>query len=70
MIDHKADIKRAVQDKIGQAEDNLCRARAAFRNLPPEVMNQEYGQSGETRSAIVAGYEADVARWKAALATV
>jgi hypothetical protein len=38
--------------------DNLYRARAAFRNCTPEQMQQQYGQSGQTRAEILAGYEA------------
>lgn len=37
--------------------DDLYRARAAFRGLSAEEMGKQYGQSGQTRAEIVAGYE-------------
>ena len=48
-------IRRALDNAKG---DNLERATAAFRNCTPEQMQQEYGQSGETRQAILDGYKA------------
>jgi hypothetical protein len=59
------DIIRAVQDRLDLAEDNAQRARIAFRG---QDMQKEYGQSGETRASILYRYEADVERWRHALA--
>ena len=47
-------IFRALQSYRG---DNLERASAAFRNCTPEQMQQQYGQSGETRVEILRGYQ-------------
>lgn len=64
------DVVKAVRDALGGASDNLHRARAAFRGLGADEMGQLYGQSGETRAEIVAGYEREVERWQKALADV
>lgn len=61
------DIIEAVQGRLGNAQDNLHRARAAFRGLTVEQMGEQYGESGETRAEVVAGYECEVERWKRAL---
>ena len=62
------DIVKAVQAQLGNAQDNLHRARAAFRGLSPqELSEQPYGESGRTRAQIVAGYEEEEARWLKAL---
>lgn len=37
--------------------DDLYRARMAFKNCTPQQMQQEYGQSGQTRAQIIAQYE-------------
>jgi hypothetical protein len=37
--------------------DNLERARLAFANCTPEQMDSQYGESGQTRRQILAGYE-------------
>jgi hypothetical protein len=37
--------------------DNLQRAQYAFRGCTPEQMQQEYGQSGQTRQQILDGYQ-------------
>jgi len=62
------DIIRAVRNMLSSAEDNLARARAAFRGLGAADMQSAYGQSGESRVDILSGYEQDVARWRRALA--
>lgn len=51
-------ILSALQDHRG---DNLERATARFSGLSPEAMQQQYGQSGETRQAILDGYREHVA---------
>jgi len=50
--------------------DNLSRARWAFKGTPPEDMQKEYGQSGQTRAAILAGYEQHDSEVAAAIAWV
>ena len=56
---------------LGQMRgDDLYRARAAFKNCTPEQMAQKYGQSDQTRTEILAGYEAHDAKVTAALAWV
>ncbi len=64
------DVVQAVQAQLGNAEDNLARARAAFRGMDSRELAKEYGQSGETRGAVLTGYEREVERWKKALAEV
>ena len=38
--------------------DDLHRARAAFAGLSKQQMQEQYGHSGQTRQAILDGYEA------------
>ena len=61
---HKELAIRALERMMG---DDMARARAAFRNCTPEEMREEYGQSGMTRSQILAGYEEDNAKVQAAI---
>ena len=51
---HKELAIRALERMMG---DDTARAKAAYRNCTPEQMQQEYGQSGQTRAQILAGYE-------------
>lgn len=51
----KETILRALESYRG---DNLQRARWAFKGLSPDEMAQQYGQSGQTRAELLAGYEA------------
>ena len=46
----------AIKALKNQKGDDSYRAKMAFRNCTPEQMQQEYGQSGETRQAILDGY--------------
>lgn len=48
-------LRRALGNYRG---DDLYRARAAFRDMTPEKMAEEHGQSGRTRAEIIAEYEA------------
>lgn len=64
-----ADIIEAVESKLGNATDNLYRARVAFSGCTEAQMQQQYGQSGSTRAQILDEYTQEVARWEAALAT-
>jgi hypothetical protein len=65
-----SDVKQAVRDKLGAAQDNLHRARAAFRGCDAKAMAEQHGESGETRAAVLAGYESEVQRWEKALESV
>jgi phage-related tail protein len=64
------DVVQAVQAQLGNAEDNLARARMQFGRMTSRELAQPYGQSGETCSAVLAGYEREVERWRKALAEV
>ncbi len=57
--ENKDTIRRALENYRG---DDFERATAAFRGFTPGQMMQEHGQSGQTRMAILAGYEAHVRR--------
>lgn len=48
-------------------DDDLSRARAVFRRLTPEQMNQKWGQSDDTPAEILKGYESRQAEVEAAL---
>ena len=50
-------LRNAVAHMVGNAEDNLHRAKAAFKRYTPEQMQEQHGESGRTRKAIVDGYE-------------
>lgn len=50
--------------------DDVHRARTRFRGMPPEQLNEPYGQSGKTCAQILAEYEAHSARIDAAIAWV
>lgn len=52
----KEAVLKALRADVGQAYDNLYRARHAFASLTPEVMGQKYGQSDSTRQEIIDGY--------------
>ena len=47
--------------------DDLYRARAAFRHCTPKQMSELYGESGKTRTEIIAEYEAFEAKVNAAI---
>lgn len=50
-------LRNAVSSMVGNAEDNLHRAKAAFKRYTPEQMHEPHGESGRTRKAIVDDYE-------------
>ena len=62
------DIVKAVELQLSLARDNLERANRKFSGLSADGMRSEYGQSGESCSNILSGYQTDVKRWEAALA--
>jgi len=47
-------ILSALSQHLG---DNHVRARMAFSHYTPDEMQRQHGQSGETRQAILDGYE-------------
>jgi hypothetical protein len=64
MNEHKELAIRALNNMMG---DNTVRARIAFRNCTPEQMQEQYGQSGQTRAQILAGYEEHDVKVQAAI---
>ena len=50
-------IRKAIERQLGDAQDNLYRAQAAFRYMTPEEMSKQHGQSGRTRADILREYE-------------
>lgn len=48
--------------KSASRSDDIGRAKAAFRGLTPEQMQQQHGQSGRTRQAILDGYLTEEAK--------
>jgi hypothetical protein len=50
--------------------DDLERARAAFRGLTSRQMQEQYGQSGQTRQQILDGYEQHAREVEGAVAWV
>ena len=55
----KKAIINGLKADLDNAGDNLYRASAAFRGMPPTMLQEEYGQSGRTRQDIIDGYQ----RW-------
>lgn len=64
------DVRRAVEDKLLVAQDNLHRTKAAWAGLGTKTMNDVYSESGKTRQDILSVYEREVERWTKALASV
>ena len=56
-------LLRIVRDAKG---DDLERAEMAFANRP-DLLDHEYGQSGQTRRQILEGYRRGRAEWRGAL---
>lgn len=49
-----------IRDRFEQTRnDDLERAEAAFRGLPPHLMQGQYGESGKTRQQILDEYRAE-----------
>ena len=67
MNEQKQQAIKALEQMRG---DDLYRARSAFRNCTPAQMAEKYGQSDQTRTEILAGYEAHDSKVTAALAWV
>jgi len=53
MNQHKELILKVMQEQRG---DDLYRAEQAFKYCSPEQMQQEFGESGQTRSSILEAY--------------
>jgi hypothetical protein len=49
-------IIKLIKNDIGQAADNRYRAELAFKNVSPELMDEKYGRSDNTRREILDGY--------------
>ncbi len=58
------DVRYAVNLQLGNAYDNLIRARVAARS---HAMLAPYGESGQTLREIIEGYADEVVRWQAAI---
>ena len=61
-------IRKAIERQLGDAQDNLYRARAAFKHMTPDDMAQQHGHSGRTRADILRDYEEQEQAWLWALA--
>jgi hypothetical protein len=57
-------VLRAMQDAKG---DDLERATRAFAGNSPEVLDSEYGRSGQTRRQVLDGYRQPRLEWEAAM---
>jgi hypothetical protein len=67
MNDYQLIAVQALQNMRG---DDTARARAAFRGMTDAEMQEPYGQSGKTRSQVLADYETSDARIDAAIAWI
>jgi len=61
------DVEYAIKAQLGNAEDNLYRATLAAKRCDA---SQQWGESGQTLQQIINGYQAEVDRWKRALASL
>lgn len=61
------DIEEAVRGRLGQAQDDLYRARRAFSRISASDMNLEWGESGKSRASVLQNYEDENRRWEVAL---
>lgn len=57
-------VIRALQDKLGAANDNLYRALRTAKAIDASKM---YGQSGQTLNQIIAGYQEEANVYAAAI---
>ena len=62
--------KLAIAALANAKGDDTARARAAFRGLSDEAMQEQHGMSGKTRAQILAEYEAHDKRIDAAICWV
>lgn len=54
---HMPLLLRLVRNELSTTESWLSQAKRAFSGCSPEQMDQEYGESGQTRANIIAGYQ-------------
>jgi hypothetical protein len=54
----KNEVLNIVKAAMGGVEDNLYRATSAFKNMTNNDLDEQHGQSGQTRRQIVDGYKA------------
>lgn len=66
----KDDVIEAVSGKLAGAQDNLYRFKMQARNMTGAQMEKEWGQSGRTFESMLKDAQAEVDRWKAALASI
>lgn len=59
--------KLAVQALSNMMGDDTARAKSAFRNCTSKQMQEQYGDSGKTRTEVLAGYEQHDAKVQAAI---
>lgn len=60
--------KRLVIDALIRLQgDDVFRARHAFKRLTPAQMQEQHGQSGQTRQQVLASYEQHYAEVQAAI---
>jgi hypothetical protein len=64
---HEEAFQMAVDALLNSRGDDHILARAAFRGMTPEKMQEDYHAFGRTRQAILDGYELRVARIDEAL---
>ncbi len=67
MKTHLQFVVRILQDARG---DNSCRAHLAFRYYTPQMMDQEYRNSGKTPNQLLLEYKAHEDRVDSAIAWV
>jgi len=58
---------KILRSAVGGCDDNLYRAKLSFQNHSPEEMQEQHGQSGQTRQQVLDGYIADKDQKQAAL---
>ena len=51
-------ILQLVKNALANADDNLSRARMAFRAMSNDEMREDHGQSGRSRQEVLSGYSA------------
>ena len=64
MNEYKNLAIRALEQMRG---DDLARARVAYKNMPPELMQKQCGLSGKTHAELLAEYESHESKINAAI---
>lgn len=60
----KYQVLEIVTSALGNASDNLARAKLSFKNMHPDELDKEYGSFGQTCREIMDGYQSEVDRIK------